>query len=98
MDESFRVIARFRAKAGKEAELRALLMGLIEPTRREAGCYRYELLVNQEEPGELVFVEEWSDEDALEAHFATAHIRAAREKLPELVAEEMDLRSYDLVR
>lgn len=48
--------------------------------------------------GELVFVEEWSDEDALEAHFATAHIRAAREKLPELVAEEMDLRSYDLVR
>lgn len=97
MDESFRVIARFRAKAGKEAELRALLMGLIEPTRREAGCYRYELLVRQEEPGELVFVEEWQDEDALEAHLATPHILAARERLPELLDGEMDLRTYDLV-
>jgi quinol monooxygenase YgiN len=95
MDEAVRVIARFRAQAGQEAELRAVLMGLLEPTRREPGCIHYELLVNREDPGDLVFVEEWQNEEALRAHLETPHIGAARERLPELVAGALDLRRYD---
>lgn len=95
--ESFRVVARFKAQPGRQHELRAVLVGLIEPTRRESGCIRYELLANQGDPTELTFVEEWEDPAALEAHFASAHIQAARERLPELLDEEMDLRRYDLV-
>ena len=50
------------ARPGKEDELRALLRGLIEPTRREPGCVTYELLQNTADPTDFTFVEEWSSE------------------------------------
>ena len=37
------VIARMRAKAGKEQELREALEGLIEPTSQEKGYVNYDL-------------------------------------------------------
>ncbi len=94
---TLRVIARLIARPGKEESLRSLLMGLIAPTRKESGCITYELLQNKEQSGEFTFVEEWQDEAALEVHFATDHIRNALAKLPDLLAEELDLRRYILV-
>lgn len=38
-----RVIARFAARKGKENQLRALLQGMLAPTRAEPGCKLYEL-------------------------------------------------------
>jgi len=92
-----RVIARLIAKPGKEAELRTLAAGLIAPTRKEAGCIRYELLVNEADPAELTFVEEWRDGDALNAHLATPHLQHAASRCPELLLGELDLRRYKLV-
>jgi quinol monooxygenase YgiN len=37
------VIARFVAGQGKENQLRALLQGMLAPTRAESGCELYEL-------------------------------------------------------
>jgi len=39
------VIAHFLAKAGQEDALKKVLNAAIPPTRREIGCYRYDLLV-----------------------------------------------------
>ena len=61
-DQAVRVVARVVARPGKEDELRALLRGLIEPTRREPGCVTYELLQNTADPTDFTFVEEWSSE------------------------------------
>lgn len=95
--DTLRVIARLRAKPGKEAELRTLAAGLIAPTRKETGCIRYELLVNEADPAELTFVEEWSDDDTLDAHLATSHVQHAVSRCPELLIGELDLRRYRLV-
>ncbi len=92
-----RVIARLVARPGKEDTLRSLLMGLIAPTRKESGCITYELLHKKGNSREFTFVEEWEDEAALEAHFATDHIKNALAKFPELLAEDLDLRKYVLV-
>lgn len=43
-DRGVRVVARIVARPGKVEELRALLQGLIESTRREPECVTYELL------------------------------------------------------
>lgn len=94
---TLRVVARLKAKPEKASELRALLMGLLAPTRQESGCITYELLQNEEDPTELNFVEEWQDGKALDAHFETDHIRNALARLPDLLAEELDLRRYRLV-
>lgn len=96
-DSSLRVIARLRAQPGKEADLKQVLVGLVEPTREEAGCIGYTLLENLEDPREFTFVEQWQSESALEAHFATDHIASALREFPGLLAQELDLRKYHLV-
>ena len=95
--DTVRVIARLRAKPGKEAELRSLAADLIALTRKEAGCIRHELLVNEADAAELTFVEEWRDGDTLNAHLATAHVQHAVSRCPELLLGELDLRRYKLV-
>jgi quinol monooxygenase YgiN len=95
--DTLRVIARLRAKPGKENELRTLAVGLLAPTRKEAGCIRYELLVNEADPAELTFVEEWRDGAALDAHLATAHVEFAVRRCPDLLVGELDLRRFKLV-
>jgi quinol monooxygenase YgiN len=94
---TLRVIARLVARPGKEEALRSLLMGLIAPTGKESGCIAYELLQNKENSGEFTFVEEWKDETALKAHFATDHLQNALGKFPDLLAEDLDVRRYILV-
>ncbi len=94
---TLRVVAHFRAQEGKGAELGELLESLIEPTRAEPGNISYELLANLDDERNFTFVEEYLDGDALDAHFKTSHIKAALARLPELLAEELDLRTYRLV-
>ncbi len=92
-----RVVARIIARADKVDELRSLLAGLIEPTRKEAGCISYELLQNNQDPTDLTFVEEWESDAALDAHLETEHIREALRKVPDLVSAEPDIRRYSIV-
>ncbi|MEI7534331.1 MAG: antibiotic biosynthesis monooxygenase, partial [Verrucomicrobiae bacterium] len=37
------VVATFQARPGKETELKNALIGLVAPTRKEAGCINYDL-------------------------------------------------------
>ena len=94
---SLSVVAHITALADKVEEAKALLTSLTGPTRQEAGCIRYELHQNNENPRDLTFIEEWESEADLEAHLKTPHIRAAFEKMPEVVAGSPDIRKYRLV-
>lgn len=95
---TLRVVANLKSHDETAAELRSLLEGLVEPTRAEPKCISYELLERLDDPTEFTFVEEWQDEAALDSHFETPHIVAALERMPELLAAELDLRKYLLVR
>ncbi len=46
---------------------------LVEKTKLEPLCISYDLFVDQKEPGHFVFIEEWPDRAALDAHCATEH-------------------------
>ena len=94
---SLRVVARIQAKPDKIGEVRELLLGLVVPTRKEAGCVTYELLQNSNDPGDFTFVEEWSSDSALEAHAASNHIRAIGPKLNGLTSTVPDIRTYVLL-
>jgi len=94
---SLRIVARAKVWPDKASEFRSRLTGLIAPTLQEPGCLRYEVLQNREDPTEFTFVEEWRDEAAIVAHDATDHIKDAHEWLPNLLAEEIDVRRYNVV-
>jgi quinol monooxygenase YgiN len=79
------VLAVINAKPGCEAALGEILGGLVEPTRLEAGCERYDLHRDLANPASLVFLETWADRDALQAHMSTPRFLAARARQEALV-------------
>lgn len=97
MPATIHVIARFTARPGKEDELRVVLTALIPPTRRELGCYQYDLLLDMHDPRRFCFVERWDDEEALEQHLRTGHMERAMGQMENLVVEPPDIRRYTLV-
>jgi quinol monooxygenase YgiN len=98
-DEKVHVIAIFVAAAGKEQELEQLLEGLVEPTRREAGCLRYDLMRGTPgESGDFVFVEEWESEAALDAHSQSAHIKEVGPKVGPLLGAPANIARYRQIR
>jgi quinol monooxygenase YgiN len=97
MGATVHVIARFLAKAGKEDALKTVLTSLVAPSRREIGCYQYDLLINPGDPRDLCFVERWEDDAALDQHAETEHLKNARTQFEGLVEAPPDIRRYRLV-
>jgi quinol monooxygenase YgiN len=53
--------------------VRPLYRELVAKTRQEPLCLSYDLFVDQKDPGHFVFVEQWPDRAALDAHCRTEH-------------------------
>ena len=62
-----------RAKPGQEGLLDAELRALIDPTRREAGCLRYDLHAAVDTPGTFLLHEVWSSREHHRLHTRTPH-------------------------
>jgi len=48
---------------------------LVEKTRQEELCIAYDLFIDQKDPGHFIFIEEWPDQAALDAHCASEHFK-----------------------
>jgi autoinducer 2-degrading protein len=70
-----RVIASYRAQAGRGGDVAGALARHAGATRREHGCRRFTVLRSREEPDECVLDEEYEDEAAFQAHRETPHFR-----------------------
>jgi quinol monooxygenase YgiN len=89
-----KVILRLAAQPDKVDELKAILTGLVAPTRKEAGCLSYEIFQNRSDPCDFTFVEEWASDAALDAHWATPHVQDALARGVPLLAAQPDDRRY----
>ncbi|MBP5976301.1 antibiotic biosynthesis monooxygenase [Brasilonema sp. CT11] len=96
-NQTIRVVARIIALPEKVEAVKAVLLGIIEPTRQEAGSIKYELLQNESDPTDFTFVEEWASHDALDTHLATPHFKEVGAKLAGLLAAEPDIRRYSVL-
>ena len=48
---------------------------LVAATKREPLCIAYDLYIDEKDPGHFIFIEEWSDRAALDAHCASEHFQ-----------------------
>ena len=96
-ERPLRIVARIKARPDKIGEVRELLCGLVEPTRKEVGCLSYELLQNRKDPTDFTFIEEWESDSVFDRHSTTAHIKAVGPKLKDIVAAAPDIRIYSVV-
>jgi quinol monooxygenase YgiN len=68
------IIAKWKAKPGAEDELYERCRSLVAPTRAEEGCINYDLHRSIEDPGTLMFYENWTTKPLWEQHINSPHI------------------------
>ena len=90
------VIGRVRCAAQDREALVALFETMQENSRREAGCLRYGFFSAVEDPLSFVAVEEWADREALDRHFAQAHLHEFTRGLLDLVSERPEVAIHEV--
>jgi len=60
------IIAKIKAKPGKQEQLKNELLALIEPTRSEEGCINYNLHQDSDNDAVFMFYENWASKQALD--------------------------------
>ena len=80
------IVARFRARDGHAEEVEALLLGFVEPSRKEEGCLFYDLHREIEDANTFVILDGWRDKSAFEAHATSTHVAKTLARLEPLLA------------
>jgi len=91
------VIARIKAKAGKEEVVFHEISSLIAPTRAESGCINYNLHRAQSDPALFCLYETWRSRQDLDEHLATPYLQAFLGKAPDLLSEPVDLTFWEMI-
>jgi quinol monooxygenase YgiN len=78
----------------KKDEAIAALQQLADPSRKDAGNLRYDVLQQISRPNHSTLVEIWKDQKSLEAHEGAAHTRSFRELLLPMSGSLYDQRLY----
>ena len=81
------ISAAFRARAGKETELRDALKALQAPTRAEPGCLTYDLHQGLGDPARLMMFETWESQATIDAHVKSPHVQKFAPRVDGLCAE-----------
>ena len=86
------IIARFQPRPGAAADVERILRGMIAPTRAEPGCQRYDLYrAGSPETAGYCLIERYADDVAIQAHRETAHYKAYRAAITDLLAQPIDV-------
>jgi len=85
------VVVTLRIRAGTEGQVLAAFKTVAEATRQEAACVRYELCRSLDDELRFVLVEEWRDQEGLDAHLKLPHVRELLGVMPQVLAEPLTM-------
>ena len=71
-------------KKGKKREFEEVAQDLIKKTQAEDGCLSYDLYEDINDENVVAMLEEWRDQESIDAHFQTEHLKSAAAKFNEL--------------
>ena len=82
------VVARIRARPGMAGRVQQEMERLVGQTRGlDEGCIAYAVFQDREDADLFWFVETWEDEEHLETHLASDHMKAYQKATGDLVEE-----------
>lgn len=90
------IIGTVRLPARNLAAARPAMKRMVEMSRAEGGCIEYRYAEDVLDPGLIHIKEMWTDQAALDRHFASAHIREWRAAWPELGIGDRNLLLYEV--
>lgn len=91
------VIAKLVAKQDKIAELRNVLLHMVEETHKEFGCINYDLHSSALRPELFLFHENWQSQEHLDAHMQTNHFKELKAKIPNLCSTEPEIELFTMI-
>lgn len=77
------------------AETLAAIVTMMEKSRAEDGCLDYTMARDLSDPLTLVLFERWRDQDALDAHFQTGHMRTFQQVMAANPPVARNIRLYE---
>lgn len=83
------VVAKLVARKEAVETVRAELLKMVEPTRREPGCIEYRLHQDSGDPAVFLFYENWESLSCLEQHLNSAHYLSYVAAVGDLLAEKV---------
>ncbi len=87
------ILATVEAKPEAAHEVEAALKKMIQPTRAEAGCFRYELFRSKEKTGTFHLLETYANNEALANHHASPHFAELVASLANKLACDLQIQS-----
>ncbi len=69
------IIAKLKVKDGAEDQLFEECRKLVGPTRAEEGCINYDMHRSVEDPGLIMFHENWTSRPLWERHMESPHLQ-----------------------
>lgn len=91
------VLAKFTAKPGLEDDVKDELLGLVSPTRSEAGCINYDLHQSSDDPRSFMLYENWRSLNDLEDHLEKPYLRALKEKAEKILSEPIEITLWEMI-
>lgn len=71
---------------------------MMSETRKETGCISYTFSADLEAPGRYRIFEEWENDEALGAHFASPHMARFQKAVGALGVKEMQVQRYEVAK
>jgi quinol monooxygenase YgiN len=84
-EDKISIVVHFTAKPGKDVDLLKSMKDLLEPTRKEPGCIRYELNQEIENKAAFTFAEKFINRAAFETHVKMPYALRFSEHAEDLV-------------
>ena len=91
------VVAKVTAKTDTIEAVKAELLKMIAPTRKEEGCIEYRLHQDNDNPAVFVFYENWMDISYLEQHMKSQHFLAYIAAVGDLIADKIVHKMTEIV-
>ena len=93
-----KVVAKNRIKQGSMDEVLNMLDEMIELTRKEDGCIKYELFKNMNDSNVITFIEEWENMDKLNAHINSDHFKRIIPAVGKHAEEDIPVEVYEKIK
>jgi len=90
-----KVVAKNFVQEGKFEEVISLYKELVELTRQEEGCIKYELYQDEKDSNIIAMIEEWESREALNRHLNSEHFTRIVPQVKKFMVKETDLTIYN---
>jgi len=97
-DYGMMIVAKLNVKPEKVKAFTEAAKEIIEKSNKEPGCKSYQLYQDPYDNTKFVFVEEYKNQAAVDAHFASDYFKAFGPKISDLVAEPGEIKIISVAK